>query len=77
METITNLGSGMDNPIGKKVIKLSGKPFKSSFKMNTIRGIIDHPVLISEQAYIFHEDDSYVSIKMCKIIEKMDSNTQK
>jgi len=30
--------------ISKKVAKHSGKPFKSGQKVNTVRGVIDHPM---------------------------------
>lgn len=52
--------------IGKKVSKLSGRPFKSSFKSNTIKSIIEHPTL-KTPAYTFEEDDSYVAIYDCKL----------
>jgi hypothetical protein len=52
--------------IGTKVIKKSGKPFKSTFKVNTVKGIIPHPILAGEEAYTFEEDDSYVSVVQCK-----------
>jgi hypothetical protein len=39
-----------------KVIKTSHKPFKSGSVINTIKGIIDHPVL-HIPAYIFEEDE--------------------
>lgn len=47
--------------IGDKVKKKSGKPFKSGFKINTIKGFIPHPFR-AYQAAIFEEDDSFVSI---------------
>jgi len=53
--------------IGKKVRKLSGKPFKSCLKVNTVKGIIVHPQLPTRMAYTFEEDDSYVSTVMCEI----------
>ena len=49
----------MNDNIGKKVIKLSGKPFKFMLKVN-------HPVL---KGNTFNEDDSYVSIIMCQVVE--------
>jgi len=59
----------MDNIIGEKVEKISKKPFKSKFKVNTIKGIIYHPQRIGKLAYTFYEDDSYVSMEQCKLIE--------
>lgn len=58
----------MENNIGKKVTKKSGKPFKSGEKINTIKGITQHPVLKDEMAYTFEEDDSYVEIRRCETI---------
>lgn len=52
-----------------KVKKISGKPFKSGNKINTVAGIIDHPKRKGKKAYIFEEDDSYVSIEICKEIK--------
>lgn len=44
------------------------KPFKSGFKVNTIKGVINHPIL-NIPAYTFEEDDSYVECRRCIIIE--------
>jgi len=66
------------NNIGKKCAKtafkiknkiLQPKPFKSGFKINTIKGVIEHPMLKNEMAYTFHEDDSYVECRRCEIIK--------
>ena len=64
--------------IGKKVMKQPvseknqnkhvSKPFKSGFKTNTIKDVIEHPIL-KIPAYTFFEDDSYVECRRCKIIE--------
>lgn len=43
------------------------KPFKSGFKINTIKGLINHPIL-NIPAYTFEEDDSYVECRRCVII---------
>jgi hypothetical protein len=51
---------------GEVVVKFSGKPFKSGSKTATVKGIIDHPIVPGKQAYTFSEDDSFVSIEMCK-----------
>ena len=53
--------------IGKKVYKKSGKPFKSSSKVNTVKAIINHPIL-NIPAFEFEEDDSYVECRQCLII---------
>lgn len=55
--------------LGKKCHKFnSGKPFKSGEKVNTIRGVIIHPIL-NIPAYIFDEDDSFVECRRCVVIE--------
>lgn len=43
------------------------KPFKSTFKKNTIKGVINHPHL-NIPAYVFHEDDSYVECRRVEIL---------
>lgn len=45
--------------VGKQVSKVSGKPFKSKEKVNTVSGITIHPVT-GLHAFIFNEDDSAV-----------------
>jgi hypothetical protein len=59
-----------EDDIGKKVAKHSGKPFKSGQKVNTLRGIINHPIL-HVPAYIFNEDDSYVRASYCHVIDNI------
>lgn len=54
--------------IGKQVCKRpSGKPFKSGNKINTVKGIINHPQL-NIPAFTFEEDDSYVECRKCEIV---------
>ena len=60
----------MDNMINKKVIKRSGKPFKSGNTVNTIKGIIDHPYREGKKAFTFYEDESCVSVEQCNLIEE-------
>lgn len=56
--------------IGKQVYKdSSGKPFKSGLKVNTVKGVIDHPIL-NIPAYIFEEDDSYVECRRCELVDQ-------
>lgn len=43
------------------------KPFKSGAKINTIKGVINHPHL-NIPAYVFHEDDSYVECRRVEIL---------
>lgn len=54
--------------IGRTCTKKSPKQFKSSAKINTIKGIINHPHL-NVPAYIFHEDDSYVECRKVQILD--------
>lgn len=44
------------------------KPFKSGFKVNTVKGVIEHPIL-GCPAYTFEEDDSYVRCDICNEVE--------
>lgn len=54
--------------IGKCVSKIkSNKPFKSGNKINTVNGIINHPIL-NIPAFTFIEDDSYVECKRCYLV---------
>jgi len=54
--------------IEKQVTKFkSGKPFKSGFQTNTVKAVINHPIL-NIPAYTFEEDDSYVECRRCKVI---------
>jgi hypothetical protein len=57
----------MEDVIGKKVIKQTKRPFKSQLRINTIKGIIEHPIT-KRPAYTFYEDDSYVEVRMCDIL---------
>lgn len=58
---------GYIGPASKK------KKFKSGLYINTIKGVIDHPIL-HIPAYIFIEDDSYVECRRCSIIDDSESN---
>lgn len=51
-----------------KVIKISGKPFKSRLKTNTVKGIVINPNT-NKEAYTFLEDDSVVDIDKCAKVE--------
>jgi len=56
--------------IGQRVEKLSGKPFKSGSKINTVSGVVDHPLKPGGGlAFMFHEDDSVVAAEICKPAE--------
>jgi len=60
--------------IGKKVSKNAliknrkPNPFKSGLIINTVNGVINHPIL-NIPAYVFVEDDSYVECRRCKIVD--------
>lgn len=55
--------------IGKRVYKpLSGKKFKSGLHVNTVKGVINHPIL-DIPAYTFEEDDSYVECRRCQEVD--------
>ena len=71
MDNISNPVEPKDN-IGKRCTKkhrvgVQPKPFKSTFLVNTIKGVIDHPIL-HIPAYTFEEDDSYVECRRCVTI---------
>ncbi len=61
--------------IGKRVQKCAmshkashkPKPFKSGQKINTVKAVIDHPIL-HVPAYTFVEDDSYVECRRCEVV---------
>lgn len=60
--------------IGQKVRKTSGqsnqlspKPFKSGRKINTVKGIVNHPKL-NIPAFTFWEDDSVVECRRCLLV---------
>ena len=59
--------------VGKRTHKTSKngtepKPFKSGFKTNTIKGVVEHPQL-KVPAYTFEEDESYVECRRCIIVQ--------
>lgn len=52
-------------PIGERNLKgYNPNPFKSGQKINTVKGIINHPIL-NVPAFVFEEDDSYVECRRC------------
>lgn len=55
--------------IGKKVEKKSKCCFKSTFRKNTIKDVVEHPYVNGKIAYTFEEDDSCVEAKICIIID--------
>lgn len=56
--------------VGKKVSKTSKppKPFLSGLRFNTIKSVINHPIL-NVPAYTFNEDDSFVEVRRCIIVD--------
>lgn len=52
--------------VGRKVTKDSGKPFKSGLKENTVKGVVEHPVL-KIPAFTFDEDESVVECRQCHL----------
>lgn len=52
------------NNIGKQVKKISGKPFQSGSKTNTVNSIGLHPIT-GRFVYTFEEDSSFVECKQC------------
>jgi len=54
--------------IGMKAKKKSKKPFKSGEKINTIKGFTINP-FTDKYAFTFCEDDSFVDIKQCILID--------
>ena len=52
----------------KSVSKISGKPFKSANKINTVSGYMLHPNLNDKMCFTFVEDDSYVECRRCQLI---------
>lgn len=58
--------------IGRKVVKKSGKKFKSKLIANTVRDIGLHAELCRIKGYpvycfVFEEDDSYVACDTCEL----------
>lgn len=54
---------------GHKVCKHSGKPFKSTLKVNTIAGLTVNSNT-NLAAFTFVEDDSIVDVRQCKLISE-------
>ncbi len=58
--------------IGKRVSKekygRQPKPFKSGFKINTVKSVIEHPILSGKPAFTFNEDESFVRCSICTLV---------
>lgn len=57
--------------VGKRVSKSSRKPFKCGEKINTVKAVIEHPILFVP-AFTFIEDESFVECRQC--VEVTDEN---
>lgn len=66
-ETLLIYKKDAENNIGEKVFKISGKPFKSGNKINTVKEVVIHPVLKNKLTYTFQEDESYVECHKCEL----------
>lgn len=70
MNYIFVMNDSIADHIGKKVFKRSGKLFKSMSKVNTVKSVILHPYIHGTYAFMFEEDDTYISISQCKRVSK-------
>lgn len=68
--------------ISKKVRKsaittgiISTKPFKSGQRINTIKTVVNHPIL-NVPAYTFEEDSSVVECRRCTVVEFSECNAK-
>lgn len=52
--------------IGKRVSKISGKPFKCQAKVVTVAAIIKHPIT-GRDAFTFTDDLSFVECGKCQL----------
>ena len=55
--------------VGRKVYKPSGKKFKSGNAYNTVKAVVDHPVMPELPAFTFREDDSVVEARRCALVK--------
>ncbi len=54
--------------IGLEVVKISGKPFKSGSKINSVTGIVTNEEDPEKrEGFTFEEDDSIVNCEMCEL----------
>jgi hypothetical protein len=61
--------SSYENFINEKVCKKSGKPFKSTFKTNTVKDLVICPYT-RLPAFTFLEDSSIVDCRRCLLVDK-------
>jgi len=57
--------------VGRKVYKPSGKKFKSRLAENTVKAVVDHPVISNLPAFTFHEDNSVVEARRCMLVKRI------
>ena len=56
--------------VGCRVEKWSGKPFKSTLKVNIVAAVVEHKQNpAGGLAFTFVEDDSVVAVEMCRKVE--------
>ena len=48
-------------------VRKKKKPFKSGLMINTVKDVINHPIL-NIPAFTFYEDDSFVECRRCIIV---------
>jgi hypothetical protein len=65
-ETPTGPITNPEDAIGKQVFKLSGKPFKSKAKYNTVKEVTVNPHT-KLPAFTFEEDSSIVDAHICDV----------
>ncbi len=63
-----NIGAKVSKTAKKLGKSANPKPFKSGLLVNTVKGVITHPIL-GTPAYIFVEDESYVECKVCAVVK--------
>lgn len=61
--------------LGQKVVKTSGKPFKSGLKSNTVRSLTFG--YQNRPGFTFEEDDSVVEAFRCELAGEQDERTSK
>jgi len=59
--------------IGMKIVKKSKHPFKSGFKINTVKGLTINSYT-QRLAFTFDEDESIVDCAKCKLSTEEDIN---
>lgn len=58
-----------ENFLGQRVKKKSGRPFKSSLKINTATALCCD-LIVKRLCFVFEEDDSYVECFRCTLTEE-------